>query len=181
MQVKTNDRVGGLLPTAVPVLNRLAARAPAERTYSDIAHRVFTTPRRVVFNETEYAVPRPAGVAALRELRRVVEVSGWRIGFPVEVRVVPADDVPLSPAYQRDSVYIACHTPVRADHVPYFEAVARVMRDHGGRPHWGKVHGLAADELAPLYPRFDGFRALRDRLDPDRVLGNAHLRQVLGD
>ena len=173
-------RAGGLLPRTVPALNQLSARALGERTYSDVAHRVFTTPRRVVFKETEYAVPRAAGVVALRELRRVIDASRWRIGFPVEVRVVPADDVPLSPAYQRDSVHVACHTPVRADHVPYFEGVERVMRDHGGRPHWGKVHGLAAADLAPLYPRFGEFLALRDRHDPDRVFDNAHLRRLLG-
>ncbi|HYH33717.1 MAG TPA: D-arabinono-1,4-lactone oxidase, partial [Nocardioides sp.] len=52
---------------------------------------------------------------------------------------------------------------------------------HGGRPHWGKLHTLAAAGLRALHPRFDDFLAVRDRLDPDRVFGNAHLRQVLGD
>jgi FAD/FMN-containing dehydrogenase len=57
----------------------------------------------------------------------------------------------------------------------------RVMRAHGGRPHWGKLHSLGAAELADDYPRFGDFLALRDRLDPDRVFANDHLRRILGD
>ena len=38
------------------------------RTYSDVAHKVFTSPRTVVFREMEYAVPREAGLTALREV-----------------------------------------------------------------------------------------------------------------
>ena len=129
----------------------------------------------------EYAVPREAGLAALRELRRAVEASDWRIGFPVEVRFVPADDVPLSPAYGRDVTYLAVHTPVAVDHHPFFAGVEPILRDHGGRPHWGKLHTLGADELAALHPRFADVLAMRDRLDPERVFGNAHLRRVLGD
>ena len=54
------------------------------------------------------------------------------------------------------------------------------MRAHDGRPHWGKVHTRQADGLAPLYPRFDEFLAMRERLDPDRVFTNGYLRRVLG-
>ena len=174
-------RLGNTWPAVVPPINRVSARALGERTYTDIPHRVFTTPRHVRFKAMEYAVPRAAGLEALRELRRVVQASDWRIGFPVEVRFVPADDVPLSPAYERDVTYLAVHTPVGADHLPFFTGVEQVLRDLGGRPHWGKVHTLTATELADLHPRFGDVVAMRDRLDPDRVLGNAHLRQVLGD
>ena len=35
--------------------------------------------------------------------------------------------------------------------------------------------------LAPAYPRFEEFLAMRDRLDPQRVFANDYLRRVLGD
>ena len=41
------------------------------------------------------------------------------------------------------------------------------MRGWSGRPHWGKRSFLAAEELAPRYPRWDDFAAIRERLDPD--------------
>jgi FAD-linked oxidoreductase len=172
------------VPALIPRMNRLSSRVLGERTYSDVAHRVFTAPRRVVFREMEYALPRESGLAALREARAVIDASDWRISFPVEVRFSPADDVPLSTAYERDSLYLAFHTHHRSDwgdHAAYFAAMEKVMLAHDGRPHWGKVHSLAAADLAAKYSRFGDFLSLRDRLDPDRVFANDHLRRILGD
>jgi FAD/FMN-containing dehydrogenase len=95
--------------------------------------------------------------------------------------VVPADDIPLSTGFDRDSIYLAFHTYAGVDHVPYFREVERIMRAHEGRPHWGKVHTLTAADLAPSYPRFGDFLEMRERIDPDRVFSNAYLRRVLGD
>ena len=172
--------VGTRVPAAVPAINALSGRLLSERSYSDAAHRVFTAERAVVFKEMEYAVPREAGLAALREARRAIDASDWRIGFPVEIRITPADDVPLSPSHGHDSVYLAFHVPAGADHAEYFLAIERILVAHGGRPHWGKVHTRTADDLDAVYPLFDEFLAMRDRLDPDRVFDNAYLRRVLG-
>jgi FAD/FMN-containing dehydrogenase len=54
------------------------------------------------------------------------------------------------------------------------------MSAHDGRPHWGKMHYRDAASLQALYPRFDDFLAVRDRLDPDRLFGNPYLEKVLG-
>ena len=174
-------RVGERAPGLVPRINRVAGRAQSERRYSDLAHRVFVTPRRVRFREMEYAVPREVGLDVLRECRRVIDASGWRIAFPVEVRTAPADDIALSTAHGRDSLYLAFHVPEHTDHTAYFGGLEPILREAGGRPHWGKVHTRTAADLAPAYDRFDDFLAMRERLDPDRVFANAHLRRVLGD
>jgi L-gulono-1,4-lactone dehydrogenase len=116
----------------------------------------------------------------LRELRRVVDASGWRVPFPVEVRVAAADDVPLSTASGRDTAYVAVHVPARTEPGGYFATLEAIAGAVGGRPHWGKLHGMDAATLADRYPRFGEFVALRDRLDPAGVLGNAHLDRVLG-
>ena len=50
-----------------------------------------------------------------------------------------------------------------------------------GRPHWGKMHNRTAENLRPVYPRFDDFLAIRDRLDPGRLFANDYLRKVLGE
>jgi FAD-linked oxidoreductase len=174
------NRLGAAVPAVVPSINQISGRALTERTYADVAHRVFTTPRHVVFREMEYALPRAAGLDALRAARRAIDSSDWRITYPVEIRLVPADDIPLSTAYARDSMYLAFHTWVGVDHRAYFTEIEQIMRDHDGRPHWGKLHTRTAADLAPAYPLFDEFLALRDRLDPDRVFDNAYLRRVLG-
>ncbi|WP_134738921.1 D-arabinono-1,4-lactone oxidase [Nocardioides sp. 503] len=169
-----------LAPRAIPPMNRVNARILGARTYSDVAHKVFVADRDVVFREMEYAVPREAGLSALREARAALDASDLTVSFPVEIRVAPADDIPLSTASGRDSFYLAFHTHRRADHTAYFALMEPIMRAHGGRPHWGKVHTRQADGLAPLYPRFEEFLAMRDRLDPDRVFANGYLRRVLG-
>jgi FAD/FMN-containing dehydrogenase len=61
-----------------------------------------------------------------------------------------------------------------------FAAFESIVAEHQGRPHWGKLHNLEADQLRQLYPRFDDFRQIRDRLDPGRTFDNAYLRRVLG-
>ncbi|WP_335933468.1 D-arabinono-1,4-lactone oxidase [Streptomyces sp. PTD5-9] len=173
--------VGRAFPAAVPAIARVSSRALSSRTYTDIPYKVFTSPRRVRFAEMEYALPREAAVEALREVRALIERSPLRIGFPVEVRTAPADDIALSTASGRESVYIAVHqyrgTPYRA----YFTAVERIMTAHAGRPHWGKINTRDAEYLAGVYPRFGEFTAVRDRLDPDRLFGNDYLRRVLGE
>jgi FAD/FMN-containing dehydrogenase len=70
--------------------------------------------------------------------------------------------------------------PAGTDPGPWFAAVEAVAGEVGGRPHWGKLHGLDAAVLRQRYPRFDEFLAVRDRLDPTGVLANAHLDRVLG-
>ena len=175
------NRVLTRAPSVVPAVNDVTGRLLSERSYTAPAHRVFTTQRRVVFKEMEYAVPREAGVAALTEARRAIDASDWRISFPVEIRLAPAEPTPLSTSHGHDSVYLAFHTYVDAPHEAYFAGIERVMRDHGGRPHWGKLHSLGAAELAAAYPRFGEFLAMRDRLDPDRVFANDYLRRILGD
>lgn len=129
----------------------------------------------------EYALPRAAAVAALGELKALVERSDFKVSFPVEVRTAPADDIPLSTASGRDTVYLAVHMYRGTPYGAYFAAAERIMTAHEGRPHWGKLHTRDAAYLADAYPRFGEFTALRDRLDPERRFANAYLRRVLGD
>jgi FAD-linked oxidoreductase len=173
-------QLGLLAPRVTPPLNRLANRLVAEREVTDGWHEVFTSPRRVRFREMEYAVPIAEVPAMLREIRDAIDSNGWRITFPVEVRVAAADDNWLSTAQGRESGYIAVHRYHRENPIEYFRAVEAIARAHGGRPHWGKMHFRTADDLRPAYPHFDDFLAVRDRLDPDRVFANDYLERVLG-
>jgi L-gulono-1,4-lactone dehydrogenase len=172
--------IGAAVPAFVPGFSRMAERLSGRRDYTDASPQVFVTNRAVRFRELEYALPRHAVPDALREVRALIERRGWRISFPIEVRSAAADDLWLSTAYGRDSGYIAVHRYFREDPAEYFAAVESIMRAHDGRPHWGKMHNLGADTLRELYPRFDDFRAVRDRLDPERRFGNSYLERVLG-
>ncbi|MER7455668.1 D-arabinono-1,4-lactone oxidase [Micromonospora sp. NPDC126480] len=173
-------RLGRAVPALAPTISAVSARALTERRYTGRSDTVFCTPRRVRFVEMEYALPRDALVPALDALRRIVEGLPFKVLFPVEVRFTAADDVWLSHGHGRDSAYIAIHQYVGAPYEPYFRAFEEVAEGLGGRPHWGKLHWRDAASLAPAYPRWADFQAVRDRLDPHRVFASPHLDRVLG-
>lgn len=172
--------VGRVAPALTPGINRLATRVYGNRTYTDHSYEVFVSPRTTRFREMEYAIPRAAIPDALRDIRSLIDSRGWRISFPVEVRVAAADENWLSTASQRDSGYIAVHRYFRDDPEEYFRGVEQIMRGYQGRPHWGKIHYQNAESLAAVYPHHADFVAARDRLDPDRVFTNPYLDRVLG-
>ncbi|MFN2521733.1 MAG: D-arabinono-1,4-lactone oxidase [Mycobacteriales bacterium] len=173
-------RMGRRMPALIPRINRVAAKALTARTYADVAPRVFTSPRRVRFCEMEYAIPRAELPALFAELRTLPERCGLHVSFPVEVRVAPQDDVPLSTASGRESAYVAVHMFRGTEYDRYFAAVEALFQHVEGRPHWGKLHTLDASTLRTRYPRFDEFVAVRDQVDPDRRFGIAYLERVLG-
>ncbi|MCD2442761.1 FAD-binding protein [Agromyces sp. SYSU K20354] len=174
---------GRLAPGLTPPLARLvdsATKHTGDRDFADFAPAVFTTHRAVRFREMEYAIPLEAVPEAFREVRELIERSGSRVSFPIEVRAAASDDNWLSTAYGRDSGYIAVHRYFREDHREYFAGVEAIMRGFGGRPHWGKLHTQTAESLREVYPRFDDFLRVRDELDPDGRFVNAYLERVLG-
>jgi FAD-linked oxidoreductase len=174
-------RLGRAAPVLVPAINRVAARAVAERTYRAPSHDVFVSPRRVRFAETEWAVPLERLPEAFDAFRRAVQRSRLRISFPVEVRASAADGSAwLSTSYGRPTAYVSVHCYARDVRREYLRIAERVFLGFGGRPHWGKLHTRDAADLRTRYPRFDDFLAVRRSLDPEGVLRNSHLDRVLG-
>ncbi|MEU5882312.1 D-arabinono-1,4-lactone oxidase [Spirillospora sp. NPDC047279] len=174
------QRVTHRVPATAPFLNGVSAKALGARTFSDTSHKVFTSPRTVRFKEQEYAIPRERLVPTLRDLRALFDKRDWRISFPIEVRLLPAEDAWLSMAHDRPSAFIAIHVYNRDPHEEYFQGVEELMTAVGGRPHWGKMHTRDAAYLETVYPRFGDFLAVRDQVDPDRRFLNAYTRQVFG-
>jgi L-gulonolactone oxidase len=172
-------RAGRLYPPLIPRLARVVGNQGSVE-YVDKSYRVFASPRLVRFHEMEYAIPRAAAAEALNRVRRLIDRSGLRISFPVEVRFTAADDIPLSTASGRETCYIAVHTYQGMPYQQYFEAVEDIMDDYGGRPHWGKLHFQTAETLAPRYPEWDAFQRARARLDPQGTFSNPYLDRVLG-
>jgi L-gulonolactone oxidase len=128
----------------------------------------------------EYGIPRAAAAEAVRRVLDLIPREGFHVNFPIEVRFVAPDDAYLSPSHERETCYIAVHMYRGMEWEPYFRAVEEVMDSYDGRPHWGKRHFQTADTLAARYPEWDHFRAVRDRLDPQRRFANAYTDRVLG-
>jgi L-gulono-1,4-lactone dehydrogenase len=186
-EVMLENWLGGLfafagrhLPSQVSRLSRLAARGVGRSTKVDRSYRVFASERRIRFTEMEYGIPREHAAEAVRRVLHLAARPEHQVAYPIEVRFVAADDVVLSAAHARDTCYIAVHQDPKLDWEPYFRGVEEIMDSYGGRPHWGKRHFQTAATLAPRYPRWNEFQALRAKLDPGGRFANAYIERVLG-
>jgi xylitol oxidase len=142
--------------------------------------RLDHTPSSGAELQTEYLVPRRHAAAALDavqamapQVAAVLQVS--------ELRTVAADDLWLSMAYEQDS--LALHFTWVDDAAAVAPVVAELeqrLAPFGPRPHWGKVFSMPPAAVQPLYPRLTDVVALRRKLDPDGVFGNAMVDEYLG-
>jgi FAD/FMN-containing dehydrogenase len=164
-----------LNPTELPA--DAPAPGPGERIgWSD---RIFPSERNVKFVEMEFSLPAAEGPDCLRELRDLMRSRHPDVTWPVEYRTVAADDIPLSPAHRRPTVAISVHQGVELPFQAFFADCEALFRRYAGRPHWGKLHRHGAADLAPLYPEWERFAAVRRRWDPEGRFLNWHLRTLL--
>lgn len=157
-----------------------ALRLVPEEDFVEDWLKAYPNERQTRFNEMEYHLPLEAGPAVLRALIPLTERHFPRVYFPMEVRVVAADDAWLSPFYGRETCSIAIHHDASEKCDGYFRAAEEIFLRHDGRPHWGKMHNLTARELAPLYPRFADAKAVRRDFDPENRLVTPYMARLFG-
>lgn len=174
------NRLARRRPKLASTVARMLDESEFERSYIDVSHRVFTTPRWVHFYESEWSVPLHAVEDVVRELNGFARTLGASMTFPVEVRCAAADDIALSTATGADRGYIATHVFWGTPYDEYFAGFWSIVRTVGGRPHWGKLHAETAETLAPLYPEWARFQTARSRADPEGRFTNSYLDRVLG-
>lgn len=167
-------------PSKNQLVSRITADAAADVRKVYYSHKIYATQRLVKFREMEYNVPATAYEDVFKEVSKTVNSGKFNIHFPIENRWVKKDDILMSPAYGRDSAYIACHVYAKKDCRPYFDALEEIFVAHGGRPHWGKMNQLNPKRVADAYPEFSKFMTHRKEQDPDNVFISPYLRQLLG-
>lgn len=56
------------------------------------------------------------------------------------------------------------------------------MTSFSGRPHWAKPHNLGPAQLRTLYPHFDEFINVLERVDPTGMFRNENIkRHIFGE
>lgn len=167
-----------------PELRKKAAQSAMADIPPDIAidegWKLLSNERPVRFKEMEYHLPIAEQVGALREIIRRIESDARGVFFPIEARIIAPDDAWLSPFYERESGSIAVHAWYKEDHDWMFRLAEPVFREAGGRPHWGKLHSLGAQEFKQLYPQFAEADAIRRSVDPDGRMLNPFLKRIFG-
>jgi xylitol oxidase len=142
--------------------------------------RMEFTPSAGAELQSEYHVAAADGLAAIDAVASIRSTVASVLQV-CEIRAIAADDLWLSPNYQRDS--IALHFTWIADTeavLPVVAEVERVLAPVNPRPHWGKVFTMAPSTIRSQFPRFGDFQALVRRYDPAGTLRNEWLDAILG-
>lgn len=170
-----------LVPVAIRpfVFNRLLQNVPASEGVEP-SFRALTNVRNDRFNEMEYSVPVEVGLECVREVLQTISKRGLDVVFPLEYRVVGADDCLLSMFHESERASISIHRVASEDFKPYFDEIEPIFWKYGGRPHWGKVHSMHYEALRGVYRQLDDFVAIQKQLDPKGQMLNKHLARVLG-
>ena len=177
-------RLRDWLRWSTTIRRRLTAAALQRTPTEDVngtSWKLLASERRTPFNEMEYHLPPDAGLAVFKEVIAYIEAQRRDVFFPIEVRKTAGDQSWLSPFQGGPRVSIAVHAQAGEDHSWFFDGVEPMFRAASGRPHWGKLHSLAAEDLAALYPDFERFTALRRKLDPDGRFMTPDLARYWGE
>ncbi len=168
---------GGEEPAGSDIAGTIERYTRPERV--DWSYRIYASERVVKFVEMEFAVPIANGPDCFRELRQLMREKHSEVSWPIEYRTLRGDDILLSPAYERDSVTLSLHQSNDLPYEDFFADAEAVFRNHGGRPHWAKLHNHTMTELRTLYPQWDRFQEQRERVDPDGRFLNPYLRRLM--
>ncbi|MEG3613930.1 FAD-binding protein [Isoptericola haloaureus] len=129
--------------------------------------------------QSEYLLPRRHAAEAIEAMRAL----GPRVApllLTGEIRTIAADDLWLSP-FGEDSIglHFTWH-PRGAEVAALLPVIEDALAPFGARPHWGKVFAADPVALRAAYPRFEDFRALADRFDPQGRLRGGYVARLLG-
>ena len=128
--------------------------------------KVLSSTRKTRFNEMEYHLPPDNADDVIGEILTLIETRHPDVWFPIEVRQTAGDTAWLSPFQHGARVSVAVHMHAKQRFEAFFADCEAIFRAAAGRPHWGKLHGLARTDLEALYPDLPKFDALRARMDP---------------
>jgi xylitol oxidase len=129
--------------------------------------------------QSEFLLPVSHAVPALNALNQISQTVAPVLQI-CEVRQIAADQLWLSPCYQRDTA--AFHFTWISDTprvLPAVRAVEQHLSPFAARPHWGKVFTAPPETLRDSYPRLPDFQALMHHYDPTAKFRNAYTARYL--
>lgn len=158
-------------------ISQISASSIPNTKREGYSYEVFPTPRGVRFNESEYFIKLKDFEACIVEINSILLQDNKGSHFPIEVRTHKGETGMLSPTQGEDCAVLSFHVYKGMDSEPLFNWLYDYMKKWQGRPHWGKVNKLSAEELHILYPELKRFLEIREQYDPDKVFMNSWLTE----
>ncbi|WP_276482623.1 FAD-binding protein [Paraflavitalea pollutisoli] len=129
--------------------------------------------------QSEYFVSGEHAVAAFEAITALSQQIGRHL-FISEIRSIAADELWLSPAYQRDCIAFHFtwqqHIPEVMTLLPVIEAA---LAPFAVRPHWGKLFTIPATVLADRFEKLADFKKLANEYDPPGKFRNVFLEECV--
>jgi alditol oxidase len=150
--------------------------------YERLPHfRMNFTPSSGAELQSEYFVPRDKGYAAILAVEQLRDQITPHL-FITEFRTIAADDLWISPCYQRPSMTL--HFTWK----PQWPEVKRVLpfieeklAPFGVRPHWAKLFTMPPARLQSQYAKMSAYREIIAQYDPSRKFRNEFIdRNIYG-
>ena len=150
--------------------------------YERLPHfRLDFTPSAGAELQTEYFVPLDRGFEALLAVEQLRDRITPLLLIS-ELRTIAGDDLPMSMAFQRES--LAIHFTWKPDFASVLALLPRVeeaLKPFAARPHWAKLFAVPPRDVRALYPEFASFKAQSRLHDPQGRFRNAFLNELLGE
>jgi alditol oxidase len=150
--------------------------------YERLPHfRMNFTPSSGAELQSEYFVPRDKGYAAILAVEQLRDQITPHL-FISEFRTIAADDLWISPCYQRPSMTL--HFTWK----PEWPAVEKVLplieeklAPFDARPHWGKLFTMQPSALRSRYAKMQSYQSLLTKFDPKGKFRNEFIdRNIFG-
>lgn len=129
--------------------------------------------------QTEFFIPRTHAVDAILAVETLHQEVSPAL-FVTEIRSIAADQLWMSPAYNKDVISIHFTWKPEPDQVmPLIPKIEKVLEPFSPVPHMGKISRLTSDQLSSRFEKFAEFRNLVKNYDPERKFQNAWLDEKI--
>jgi xylitol oxidase len=148
--------------------------------YERLPHfRMNFTPSSGAELQSEYFVPREKAYAAIVAVEQLRDKITPHL-FISEFRTIAADDLWISPCYQRASMAIHfTWKPEWAAVKTILPLIEAKLAPFDARPHWAKLFTMPPARLRSQYTRMSDFKAMLTQYDPDGKFQNEFINKNL--
>ncbi len=179
-----------LWPSLSPRLLDRALKSLADKSYVSASYKVFNigTANLVPAYSSEIGVPVDDDGTHIDAVERILKIAAKHRELgdvyhtsPIALRFVAPSKAYLSMMEGRPTMMIELIQMTRTEGgMELLAAYEDELLELGGRPHWGQLNWLTgSDELiASLYPHYDDWLDVRDRLGASPVFDNPFSKRV---
>jgi len=172
-------------PSLIPYINRLIKYLFFEIKCEKIGKlydKTVANKRIFTLDLSEWVFPLSKFNDWIKNFKEEITKNKLYIHIPMDIRVIYPDNTILSNSNGNEyfiSVGLINRNPENKDYSKIFNIIQKINLKYDGRPHWGKNFNLTKKNLQNIYPNFNDFLNIRQKLDPlNKFITNKYLSDM---